>query len=218
MKTVKVRWLGHASFLITSEEGLRIITDPYSVGGGINYERIDETADIVTVSHKHGDHNGVSSVGGRPEIVDRPGIRTVAGAEFLGIATYHDEEKGKQRGPNTIFCFAVDGVRVCHLGDLGHQLEESTVAEIGAVDVLLVPVGGVFTIDASAATKVCESLRPRVIIPMHFKTPKCDYPIAGVEPFLKGKESVRQLNASEAVFEREKLPSVTEIVVVSHAL
>lgn len=215
---MKIKWLGHAAFLITSEEGLKIITDPYSVGGGINYGKIEESADIVVVSHKHGDHDNVSTVKGKPEIVDAPGSRRVKGVDFRGIPSYHDEAKGRQRGANIIFCFTVDGMRICHLGDLGHQLDTSQIAAIDGVDILLIPVGGFYTIDAKGATKVCEKLSPRVAIPMHLKTAKCDYPIAGVDDFLKGKKSVRQLNASEAEFKKDQLPSATETVVLKHAL
>jgi len=214
---MKIKWLGHASFLITSEDGLKIITDPYSVGGGINYGRIEETADIVTVSHKHGDHNNVASVKGKPEIVDTRGATKVKGIDFKGIASYHDEAAGQQRGPNTILCFTLDGMRICHLGDLGHQLEGSNIAEIGEVDILLVPVGGFFTIGAKVATTVCQALNPKVVIPMHYKTAKCDYPIAGVDDFLKGRKDIRRLDASETEFKKDQLPAVTQTVVLNHA-
>ena len=215
---MKIKWLGHASFLITSEDGLRIVTDPYSVGGGINYGRIEETADVVTVSHKHYDHDNVASVKGKPEIVDTPGATKVKGIDFKGFASYHDEAAGKQRGPNIILCFTLDGMRICHLGDLGHQLEGSKTAEIGKVDILLIPVGGLFTIDAKVATTVCEALNPKVVIPMHYKTARCDYPIAGVDDFLKGRKNVRRLDASETEFKKDQLSSDTETVVLNHAL
>ncbi len=218
MKITKIKWLGQASFLITSEEGLKIITDPYSVGGGINYGKIQETADIVVVSHDHPDHGNVAAVKGKPEVVSVPGSKKVKGIDFKGVPSYHDEAKGGQRGPNIIFCFTVDKMRICHLGDLGHQLDASQIAEIGGVDVLFVPVGGFYTIDAKGAAKVCEKLKPKVVIPIHYKTAKCDYPIAGVEEFLKGRKNIRQLNASETEFKKEQLPSAMETVVLKHAL
>ncbi len=215
---MKIKWLGHASFLITSEEGLKIITDPYSVGGGINYGKIQETADIVVVSHDHPDHGNVAAVKGKPEVVSTLGSRRVKGIEFKGIASYHDEAKGRQRGPNIIFCFTVDGVRICYLADLGHQLDASQITEIGGVDILLIPVGGFYTIDAKGAAKVCEQLSPKVVIPMHYKTAKCDYPISGVDDFLKGRKNVRRLDVAEVEFKKEQLPSATETVVLKHAL
>jgi len=215
---MKIKWLGHACFLITSRDGLRVITDPYAVGGGINYSPIKETADVVVVSHDHGDHSNVSTVQGKPEVVKGSGTKTARGIQFKGIASYHDASQGTQRGLNTVFCFAIDNMKLCHLGDLGHVLDPEQINEIGAVDILFAPVGGFFTIDASVASQVCDQLKPKVIIPMHFKTPKCDYPIAGVEDFLGGKENVRRVGNSEADFERERLPAATEIVLLQPAL
>ncbi len=215
---MKIKWLGHASFLITSKAGVKVITDPYAVGRGINYAPIKEGADVVLVSHDHSDHNNASAIQGKPEVVKGNVTKSVKGISFQGVATYHDASQGQQRGSNTIFCFTLDGMRVCHLGDLGHVLSSGQVKEIGAIDILLVPVGGFFTIDASAASQVCDQLKPKVIVPMHFKIPDCDYPIAGVEDFLKGKKNIRKIAGSEIELEREKLPDATEIVVLQPAL
>ena len=215
---MKVKWLGHSCFLITSRGGVRIITDPYAVGGGINYSPIEETADIVVVTHRHDDHSNVSAVQGKPEVIKGNGTKTARGIQFKGVAAYHDASQGAQRGPNTIFYFTVDDIKLCHLGDLGHVLSSGQVNEIGAVDILFVPVGGFYTIDASVASQVCDKLKPKVVIPMHFKTPKCAYPIAGVEDFLKGKKNVRRVGDSEAEFELERLPAATEIVLLQPAL
>lgn len=214
---MKIKWLGHACFLITSENGLRIITDPYVQESGLNYSPIDETADIVTVSHDHFDHNNVSAVKGKPEVVKGSGVKTVKGIQFKGVATYHDEAKGSQRGENVVFCFSIDGVKICHLGDLGHRLNRAEITEIGDVDVLLIPVGGFFTIDAKIATETCKDLQPKVIIPMHFKTPKCDFPIAQVDNFLAGKSDVRKLSSSEVEFKASEMPQTTTIVVLQPA-
>jgi len=151
-------------------------------------------------------------------VVRGDGIKTAQGIQFKGIAAYHDASQGEQRGPNTIFCFTVDDIKLCHLGDLGHVLSPGQIAEIGAVDILFIPVGGFYTIDASIASRVCDKLKPKVVIPMHFKTPKCAYPIAGVEGFLKGKKNVRRVGDSEVEFERGKLPAATEIVLLQPAL
>ncbi len=215
---MRVKWLGHACFLITSKDGLRVITDPYAVGGGINYSPIKESADVVLVSHGHHDHSNIPAVKGKPEVISSNGIEAVKGVQFKGIATYHDEVKGEQRGLNNVFCFTIDDIKICHLGDLGHVLNQEQSSEIGAVDILFIPVGGFFTIDASAADQVCEQLEPKIIIPMHFKTPKCDYPIAGVEGFLKGKRNVRRVNDSEVEFDFERFPTTTEIVLLQPAM
>ena len=214
---MKVRWLGHASFLITAGDGTRIITDPYGDYPGLSYKPIDEAADIVVISHKHGDHFG-AKIKGDPKTVTGSGKKEVRGIEFKGLETYHDTSKGSERGANTVFCFTVDGLRVCHLGDLGHQLSESEVAEIGDVDILMVPVGGFYTIDADTATGVCDMIRPRVIIPMHYKNDKCAFPISGVDEFLKGKSGIRRLDSSEVELKLEQLPEEAEIVVLRHAL
>jgi L-ascorbate metabolism protein UlaG (beta-lactamase superfamily) len=134
------------------------------------------------------------------------------------ISTYHDPSKGSERGKNTIFSFSVDGVRICHLGDLGHVLSQKELAEVGSVDILLIPVGGLFTIDANEATQVAEQIKPKVLIPMHFKTEKCAFPIAPVDDFLKGKPNTRRAGKSEVSFSKATLPQQTEIVVLEHAL
>ncbi|HXZ30607.1 MAG TPA: MBL fold metallo-hydrolase [Dehalococcoidia bacterium] len=215
---MKIKWLGHACFLITSGGGVRIITDPYAVGGGIRYAPVTEAADVVTVSHDHDDHNNVSAVQGKPEVVRGSGKKAAKGIQFKGIATSHDASQGTQRGSNTVFCFTIDDLKLCHLGDLGHVLSPGQITEIGAVDILFVPVGGFFTVDAAAASQVCDQLKPKVAIPMHFKTPKCVYPIAGVEDFLRGKKKVRKVAGSDVEFEHEKLPAATEIVLLQSAL
>jgi len=213
---MKIKWLGHASFLITSDAGTKIITDPYVTGGDLSYGQIKESADIVTVSHDHADHNNVAAVQGSPKVVR--GTVEVKGIKFKGIPTYHDDAGGRQRGKNTIFCFEVDGIRVCHLGDLGHRLNDSQVAELGEIDVLLIPVGGFFTIDAKLAGQLCDRLKPKVIIPMHFKNDRCAFPIAGVDEFLRGKKEVSRLDASQVEFKAGELPPSTKVIVLKPAL
>ncbi len=213
---MKVKWLGHASFLITAEDGTRIITDPYTPNDKLRYGEINEAADIVTASHDHFDHGNVAAVKGSPEVVRD--TAEVKGIKFKAIPSYHDKAEGKERGANLIFCFEVDGVRICHLGDLGHPLTEKQVTEMGRVDVLLLPVGGFYTIDATVATRATERLRPRVVIPMHFKTAKCDFPITGVDDFLKGKKDVSQPGGSEIELEADSLPAETRITVLQPAL
>ncbi len=213
---MNIKWLGHASFLITSAGGTKIITDPYQSGSGLSYGEITESADIVTVSHDHFDHNNIAAVGGNPRVVK--GSAEVKGIEFKGILSFHDDSGGGQRGRNTILCFAVDGVKICHLGDLGHRLNDQQAAAVGAVDVLLVPVGGTYTIDAAAASAVCEKLNPRVAIPMHYKTAECDFPVAGVDDFLRGKPAVRRPDSSEVELTKDSLPVGMEVIVLKPAL
>ncbi len=174
--------------------------------------------DIAVVSHDHPDHNYVQALQGKPQVVRNSGITTVSGIEFKGIPTHHDTSKGKERGTNVIFCFTIDGIKICHLGDLGHPLSAKEIAEIGKVDVLMIPVGGFYTIDAQVATDIVTKLTPRVAIPMHYKTPKCQFPISTVDPFVAGKGNVKKLSTSEIEITRENLPATTEIYVLPFAM
>jgi len=214
---MKVKWLGHAAFLVTADSGLKIIMDPYALSERLHYGKIDETADIVTMSHQHSDHNNIAAVRGNPEAVNGTGTFNVRGIEIRGISSYHDDNAGKQRGPNTIFCLNVEGIRLCHLGDLGQQLTASQISEMGEVDVLISPMAGGYTIDAATATELIGKLKPRVMIPMHFRNSKCDYPVTGVDEFLKDKNNVTILDSSEADFKKGEIPE-NQIIVLQPAL
>lgn len=216
-----IQWFGHSSFLIVSEQGTRIITDPYESGafsGTINYAPISVPADIVTVSHDHADHSCVECVPGEVEVVSRPGKTTVKGIEINGIQSFHDSAEGTLRGTNVAFVMHVDGIRILHLGDIGHELSFGELEQIGEVDMVLIPVGGYYTIDAEQATHVINRLYPRVVIPMHYKTDKVDLPIASVDPFLRGKENVVRMFTSEYEVTKDTLPDDMEIIVLQHAL
>ncbi len=218
---MEIKWYGHASFLITSEQGVKIITDPYepgAYGGGISYGAIPDEADIVTVSHDHADHNYVTGLPGRPQVIKGAGRHEAKGIVFEGFPTYHDSSKGSERGKNTVFIFSVDGIRVCHLGDLGHILSDKEVDEIGELDVLLIPVGGFYTIGPKEATTVAEQLKPKLTIPMHFKTDKCDFPIEPVDNFLQGKKEVKKVDGSTFSFTKKELGEGMGIVVLKPAL
>jgi len=215
---MKVKWLGHASFLITSDKGVKIITDPYQAGGPIQYGEIKGPADVVTVSHEHVDHNNVAPIEGNPQIIRDTKPAEIKGIKFKGVATFHDQNKGKDRGNNTVFCFEVDNIRVCHLGDLGHMLSDQEVAQIGKVDILLTPMAGLFTINAEVATAISNQLKPKVIIPMHYKNERCVIPVSTVDDFLKGKKNVTRMDSSEIEFKAGKLPTETTIIVLKPAL
>jgi len=215
---MKIKYLGHSAFVITSNKGVKIITDPYETGPDLTYGEINEAADIVTVSHGHHDHNNVAAVKGNPVVVSRAGRSEAKGIEVRGVASAHDEVGGRLRGGNIIFCFEVDGVRVCHLGDLGHRLDDKQMKEMGRVDILLVPVGGNYTVDAKVATEVCNQLQPMVIIPMHYKTEKGIPGISGVDRFLSGKANVSRPDSSQAEFKPGELPATSQIIVLKPAL
>ena len=180
---MKIRWYGHACFLITSDGGTRVLTDPYDETVGYPVPSVE--ADFVTVSHDHFDHSATGWVKGRPRVVKGPGVHQLGEVSAKGIQTFHDDAGGSKRGLNTVFVFNIDGMAVCHLGDLGQVLTDEQVREIGGVDVLLVPVGGTYTIDAAGAATVVDLLNPRIVIPMHFKTDALSFPLETVEPFLK---------------------------------
>lgn len=211
---MQIKWLGHASFLITSKDKNKIVTDPYTVGGGINYKPINESADIVTMSHGHGDHNNAKSIKGNPKILKEAGSYTVKDIEIKTVPVFHDEDQGSKHGKNLIFCFKVDGLNLCHMGDLGHQLNQQQLSEVGQVDILFIPVGGYYTIDAKEATEVVQAVKPKMIFPMHYKTSKADYPITGVDQFLKDKKNIRRLNSSEIEINKDTLPKETEVVIL----
>jgi L-ascorbate metabolism protein UlaG (beta-lactamase superfamily) len=215
---MRIKYLGHSAFLVTTDNKTRIITDPYAPDSRLTHGRITEPADVVTVSHGHRDHDGAGAVPGNPEVIKHTGTTTSANIEFHGIASFHDDVKGGERGNNTIFCFEADSVRVCHLGDLGHLLDESLLKEIGRVDVLMVPVGGYYTLDARAAQQVCRQLKPRVIIPMHYYTEKGLDNISGVDAFIEGKPNVMQTNTSDIEFRQGALPATTQTIVLRAAL
>lgn len=191
---VEIRWLGHAMFLISDALGTRTMTDPY---GDIGYPLPPPMeVDLVTVSHEHGDHNNVRLA--LPPARVFHGVTTDGWAttpENIGetsvttVPSYHDGSAGSQRGRNAIFIIDVSGVRVVHCGDLGHVLPDETVRRLGQVDVLLVPVGGVYTLDGPTAAKVVEQVKPRVTVPMHYKLPGLVYPLSDVEPFLRTRKT-----------------------------
>ncbi|MCK4224028.1 MAG: MBL fold metallo-hydrolase [candidate division Zixibacteria bacterium] len=213
---VTIKWLGHSCFLISLDDALKIVTDPFDTTVG--YPMPDETADICVVSHDHFDHNYVSVVKGNPEVVKGVGEKEAKGIKFKGVASFHDEKGGSERGKNTIFTWELGGIRFAHAGDLGIGLSDSQKNEIGTVDVLFVPTGGFYTIDAATAGKVAASLNPKVVIPMHYKTPFLgeNFPIAGVDEFLQGKENVIKVNRGSVSFTKENLPEKTTIYVLEY--
>jgi L-ascorbate metabolism protein UlaG (beta-lactamase superfamily) len=215
---MRIKWLGHSCFLIVGESGVRIVTDPYEPGGsgGEGVTMRQEGADVVLVSHEHHDHNYVRAVLGNPEVVKAS--KSVREVSFQVLDVFHDTRGGKERGANRVFSFELEGMSVCHLGDLGHILSEKEAQALGKPDVLFIPIGGVYTssilIDARQATEVLEQLQPRVAIPMHYKTSEGGFSLAGVDDFLMDKHNVEQVSGSEIVITRSTLPEKTKIIVL----
>lgn len=220
---MRLRWLGHAMFLIESPGGIRVAIDPYP--GSMGYGPHGIGAHVVAVSHEHFDHNAVAEVEGDPLVLrglDPNGkwtrlTREVGDVRLAAIAgTYHDDKHGAGRGRNTLWSVETGGVRLLHLGDLGHVPTPAVTAAAGRVDVLLVPVGGVYTLDAAGAGQAVERLAPRVVIPMHYRTAAVkDWPIAPVDEFLAGQTGTHRLDAPEVSLDPEALPSEREIWVPS---
>jgi L-ascorbate metabolism protein UlaG (beta-lactamase superfamily) len=207
---VRITYYGHSSFLLEAADGTRVILDPYEsgcFGGAISYSPISDTADAVVASHGHDDHGAVHTIPGDPQICVHPTSLTVGPWKIRGVDVAHDEEGGRSRGKNTIIVLDDGDLRVVHLGDLGHTLAPQTVADIAPVDVLLVPIGGHFTIDHAQAAEVVESLSPSIVIPMHYKTPKVDFPISGPEPFLATQTIVERRTTSSIDVTRATLPA-----------
>lgn len=179
---MNIRWLGHSCFVLTESTGTVIVTDPY--GKEVGFSMPSVKADAVTVSHKHFDHCNVKAVSGNPTVLDSVGSYEINGVHIVSFLTYHDEENGKKRGENNVFSYRLDGVDVCHLGDIGQPCSARICDAIGSVNVLLIPVGGNYTIDAETAKDYVEKIMPDIVIPMHFKTEDCVIDIDELDAFL----------------------------------
>ena len=211
---MKITWMGHSCFLLETEKGTRVITDPYESGsysGAIGYGPIDTRADIVTVSHQHADHNYTKGFS-QAEIIDREGTHREGDVEIEGISTFHDKEQGASRGKNIIFIITSEGLRIVHFGDLGTlDIDYSKFVD---TDIALVPVGGIFTIDAQEAGQLIKKINPKISIPQHFKTPKLGFNIAGVDEFLSNRQDYEQKQILEVTL--KNIDSFKKIIVLNH--
>ncbi len=208
-----ISWLGHSCFRIRGRQAT-VITDPYPPDLG--YSLGKPTAHIVTISHQHPGHAYIQGIGGEPRAVTGPGEYEISDVLITGIATFHDRERGEKRGKNTVYLMEVDEVSVCHLGDLGHVLTTGQVEEISNVDVLLLPVGGVSTIDAPMAAEVVRQLGPKAVIPMHYKTQALGRELEPVERFLK-EIGVKEVNSQPKLsITRSSLPVSTQVFLLDY--
>lgn len=179
---MKLQYLGHSCFALVSRAGTTVVTDPYGEIGLVFLREV--YADAVTVSHSHYDHCNVNAVKGNFRVFDREGDFRVGDIGFFSFRCFHDDVGGRKRGTNLAFTFTIDGVRVCHLGDVGEPFSQTLAEKIGKIDVLLLPVGGVYTVDARAAKRYVDGLSPAVTVPMHYKTKGLNIDIEPVQPFL----------------------------------
>jgi len=223
VKEIKLQYLGHSCFLLEADN-LRILMDPFSPQVG--YGTLNLEADVVTLSHEHVDHNYADAAPGakilRGLTPDGLGWEEVSFSSgdisISSLPTYHDDASGKLRGRNAVFIFDVGDLRVAHLGDLGHVLSQADVEKLAAVDILLLPVGGHYTIDAREAKQVAAQLNPPVVIPMHYQTKVTrNWPIQELKVFLEGEENVQQKGDKPVIVASDKLPAVTEIWVLEPA-
>lgn len=211
---MRIRWFGQAAFRLVCEQGTTFVTDPYA--DTIGYPPLRVSADYVTKSHGHDDHANVGAVAGAKRVFDQAGECQVDGVTVRATLTAHDDVGGDKRGPNLVFTISDGDIRFCHLGDLGAPLTADQLTSIGPVDVLCVPVGGVYTIDAGGAAKVCNQLKPRLIIPMHYRAAGLIYRLATVEPFLEAIGGGEQPAVSEIEVTRASLGAGQRVVVLQH--
>jgi len=208
-----ISWLGHSCFRIKGSHAI-VITDPYSPSLG--YSLGKPTARIVTVSHQHEGHSYVQGIGGEPKLITRPGEYEISGVLIIGIMTFHDAARGGKSGKNTVYLMEIDDIVVCHLGDLGHVLTIGQVEEMGNVDVLLLPVGGVSTINAPMAAEVVRQLEPKVVVPMHYKTSALRWELEPVERFLK-EIGVKQVEPQPKLsLTKSSLPVSTRVFLLDY--
>jgi L-ascorbate metabolism protein UlaG (beta-lactamase superfamily) len=208
-----ITWLGHSCFRLKGSHAT-VITDPYSPGLG--YSLGKPTARIVTISHEHPGHSYIDGVGSQPKVVSRPGEYEISEVLIIGIATFHDGEGGKKRGKNTVFLMEIDEIAVCHLGDLGHVLTSEQIEDIGNVDVLMLPVGGVSTINAPMAAEVVRQLEPKVVIPMHYKTPVLKRELETVDRFLKEIGAKQVASQPKLSVNKSNLPLTSQVFLLDY--
>lgn len=202
-----ITWLGHSCFKIqdkTGTDGITIVTDPFDKEIGLKVPNCE--ADIVTVSHDHHDHNNVSALRGTPYVIDTAGEYDVKGILIRGVESYHDDQKGKDRRNNIIYRMEVDGISVSHLGDLGHVLDDKQLEVLVGTDILLIPVGGTYSLDAKKAVEVVSQIEPRIVIPMHYNDGNVNITeLDGVEKFVK-EMGIKPIEEEKLKISKKDLP------------
>ena len=216
---MKIKYLGHAAFELALENGTKLVFDPYKAGafGTLTYEAITGSFDIAIVSHDHDDHTDPAILSRARKAVWKAGKVTIDGIAIESVPTFHDDRKGGARGKNLISIVEAEGLRVAHMGDLGHFVSAKDYPMLAGLDVLMIPVGGHFTIDAATAARIVKELSPKIAIPMHYKTPKADFPITPVEDFTKLMDNVEKRGSSEIDVTKATLPAKPKVVVLEHA-
>ncbi|MDE6473501.1 MAG: MBL fold metallo-hydrolase [Clostridia bacterium] len=212
---MKIEWLGHSCFKLTESTGTTIVTDPFDKEI-VGFDMTKTTADVVTCSHQHKDHNAIVRIDGEPLVLSECGFWEVKGVDISSVLSYHDDRLGKKRGENKIFKFRMDGVDLCHMGDIGEDCTVRLADGIGSVNVLMIPVGGNYTIDAKQAKKYVDIMMPDVVIPMHFKTSKSAVDIEKLDEFIDlfDEEQIRRVDGQSIEFDRAHFDSDSTVVIV----
>jgi L-ascorbate metabolism protein UlaG (beta-lactamase superfamily) len=205
---MEITWLGHSCFKIKGKQ-VTIITDPFSADLG--YSMGKSTADIVTISHQHSGHSNSAEIGGNPKIISGPGEYEISGVLVIGLDTFHDAEKGQKSGKNTTYVIDLEEITICHLGDLGHTLSSDLLEELGKIDILMVPVGGFSTINATAAAEVVRQIEPRIVLPMHYKTLLSTRELEPVDRFLKEMGVDQIAPQPKLTVTRTNMPETTRV-------
>ena len=214
---MNMKWLGHSCFLFTAKDGRTLLMDPFDATLG--YPTPGEMANVVTCSHKHAAHHAIDVLPAGFTMIDQPGVHHARGLVVEGIASFHDDASGTLRGGNLIYVAELDGLRIAHLGDLGHQLSESQMEKLENIDILLIPVGGGLTIDGDGAAQVVRAINPRIAVPMHYKTHGFDadrIDITDEHPFVD-QFAHEYLGANELDVTSERLSSLSPVVVFDAA-
>ncbi len=200
---MKIQWLGHSAFKLTESTGVSVITDPFKPSA-VGYSMAYLPCNAVTLSHSHHDHNYVAGVKGKPRIIDTTGVFDVDGIHIHGVEVNHDPEEGRLRGKSIIYKFRLDGVTVCHLGDLGEPCTPELTEQLIPVNVLLIPVGGNYTIDAEQAKEYVDNILPDIVIPMHYKTKHTELDIDKLDAFLRlfDDDQIEEYDSDTLEFDR----------------
>jgi L-ascorbate metabolism protein UlaG (beta-lactamase superfamily) len=209
-----IYWYGQACFKLKGKTAT-VFIDPFAPEVvGLKLPK-DMNADIALQTHDHPDHNNVSAITGEPIVITGPGEYEIKGVAVTGVAVFHDQANGSERGKNTVYHINIDNLNIVHLGDLGHELSQEQLEDIGNCDILLIPVGGNYTIDAKTASQVVAQIEPQIIIPMHYKVEGLKFELDDVEKFLKEMAVENAEPQAKLTVTRDKLPEEPEVVVLS---
>lgn len=209
---MEITWLGHSSFLVEDSKGRKVLMDPFDESVG--YPVFQGEVDIVTISHYHFDHSYTEKVK-FSHIADKSGFFYLCDIPVSGIPSYHDKMQGAKRGENMIFIIEMDGYRICHLGDLGYILSEDEIKSLGNIDILLVPIGGNYTINGKEASELANRINSHLVIPMHYSTPALSFQLDGLEDFLTHMKNGEKIGLNKLSIS-EKLTGENQVKILNY--